>query len=33
MIAVNEQIKIILKGVDEIRGLEELREKLQQGKS
>ena len=33
MIDVNEQIKIILKGVDEIIGLEELREKLQQGKS
>jgi hypothetical protein len=28
MIDVNEQIKIILKGVDEIIGLEELREKL-----
>lgn len=33
MINVNEQIKIILKGVDEIIGLEELRIKLEQGKS
>ena len=32
MINVNEQIKIILKGVDEIIGLEELRIKLDQGK-
>lgn len=32
MINVNEQIKIILKGVDEIIGLEELRIKLEQGK-
>ncbi|WP_195999867.1 tyrosine--tRNA ligase [Clostridium sp. 1001271B_151109_B4] len=33
MINVNEQIKIILKGVDEIIGLEDLRSKLEQGRT
>ena len=32
MINIDEQIKIILKGVDEIIGLEELKEKLKSKK-